>query len=134
MVGTMIELPRAALQAGRIARVAEFFSFGTNDLTQTTFGLSRDDAGSFLNDYEDKGILEVDPFVSLAQEGVCALVRIAAERGRAPRPDLKPGICGEHGVAPSSTGLCESVGLDYGRCSRLRVPTARLAAAKATQQ
>jgi len=132
MVGTMIELPRAALQAGRIAKVAEFFSFGTNDLTQTTFGLSRDDAGSFLKDYEDKGILEVDPFVSLDQEGVGELVRIAAERGRATRPDIKLGICGEHGGDPASIGFCESVGLDYVSCSPFRVPIARLAAAQAT--
>src|SRR3546814_3736855 len=132
MVGTMIELPRAALQAGRIARVAEFFSFGTNDLTETPFGLSRDDAGSFLNDYDDKGILEVDPFVSLDQEGVGELVRIAAERGRAARPDIKLGICGEHGGDPSSIGFCESVGLDYVSCSPFRVPIARMAAAQAT--
>ncbi|HEY9566576.1 MAG TPA: putative PEP-binding protein, partial [Thalassobaculum sp.] len=110
----------------------EFFSFGTNDLTETTFGLSRDDAGSFLNDYDDKGILEVDPFVSLDQEGVGELVRIAAERGRAARPDIKLGICGEHGGDPSSIGFCESVGLDYVSCSPFRVPIARLAAAQAT--
>jgi pyruvate, orthophosphate dikinase len=132
MVGTMIELPRAALQAGKIAEVAEFFSFGTNDLTQTTYGLSRDDAGSFLKDYEDKGIVDVDPFVSLDQEGVGELVRIAVERGRAGRPGLKLGICGEHGGDPASIGFCESVGLDYVSCSPFRVPIARLSAAQAT--
>jgi len=132
MVGTMIELPRAALQAGKIAEVAEFFSFGTNDLTQTTYGLSRDDAGSFLGEYVDKGIVETDPFVSLDQEGVGELVRIAVERGRATRPDLKLGICGEHGGDPDSIGFCESVGLDYVSCSPFRVPIARLAAAQAT--
>ncbi len=132
MVGTMIELPRAALQAGKIAEVAEFFSFGTNDLTQTTYGLSRDDAGSFLKDYEDKGIVETDPFVSLDQEGVGELVRIAVERGRKTRPDIKLGICGEHGGDPASIGFCEQVGLDYVSCSPFRVPIARLAAAQAT--
>jgi len=132
MVGTMIELPRAALQAGKIAEVAEFFSFGTNDLTQTTYGLSRDDAGSFLKDYEDKGIVETDPFVSLDQEGVGELVRIAVERGRKTRPDIKLGICGEHGGDPASIGFCEEVGLDYVSCSPFRVPIARLAAAQAT--
>jgi len=132
MVGTMIELPRAALQAGKIAEVAEFFSFGTNDLTQTTFGLSRDDAGSFLKEYEEKGIVPADPFVSLDQEGVGELVRIAAERGRKARPGLKLGICGEHGGDPASIGFCESVGLDYVSCSPFRVPIARLAAAQAT--
>ena len=132
MVGTMIELPRAALQAGKIAGVAEFFSFGTNDLTQTTFGLSRDDAGSFLGEYVDKGIVETDPFVSLDQEGVGELVKIAVERGWAARPGLKLGICGEHGGDPASIGFCESVGLDYVSCSPFRVPIARLAAAQAT--
>jgi len=132
MVGTMIELPRAALQAGKIAGVAEFFSFGTNDLTQTAFGLSRDDAGSFLGEYVDKGLLEADPFVSLDQEGVGELVKIAAERGRAARPGLKLGICGEHGGDPASIGFCETVGLDYVSCSPFRVPIARLSAAQAT--
>jgi pyruvate, orthophosphate dikinase len=131
MVGTMIELPRAALRAGNIAQTAEFFSFGTNDLTQTTFGISRDDAGSFLPDYQRAGILEQDPFVTLDTEGVGELVRIAAERGRAVRPDLKLGICGEHGGDPASVLFCETVGLDYVSCSPYRVPIARLAAAQA---
>jgi pyruvate,orthophosphate dikinase len=130
-VGTMIELPRAALTADRIAEVADFFSFGTNDLTQTTFGLSRDDAGKFLPHYVDAGILPKDPFVSLDVEGVGALVRIAAERGRATKPGLKMGICGEHGGDPSSIAFCEQVGLDYVSCSPYRVPVARLAAAQA---
>jgi len=132
LVGTMIELPRAALQAEAIAGPAEFFSFGTNDLTQTTYGLSRDDAGSFLHDYQEKGIVEQDPFVSLDQDGVGELVRIAAERGRKARPDIKLGICGEHGGDPSSIAFCESVGLDYVSCSPFRVPIARLSAAQAT--
>ncbi|MEI8146762.1 MAG: pyruvate, phosphate dikinase, partial [Alphaproteobacteria bacterium] len=131
IVGTMIELPRAALQAHRIAESAEFFSFGTNDLTQTTFGISRDDAASFLNPYLAKGIIEVDPFVSLDQEGVGELVSIAAERGRKTRPDIKLGICGEHGGDPASIHFCEKVGLDYVSCSPFRVPIARLAAAQA---
>ncbi|QCK85338.1 pyruvate, phosphate dikinase [Phreatobacter aquaticus] len=131
IVGTMIELPRAALQAGKIAESAEFFSFGTNDLTQTTFGISRDDAASFLNPYLAKGLLEVDPFVSLDQDGVGELVKIAAERGRATRPDIKLGICGEHGGDPASIHFCETVGLDYVSCSPFRVPIARLAAAQA---
>ncbi len=131
LVGTMIELPRAALAAGSIAEAAEFFSFGTNDLTQTTFGLSRDDAGAFLQAYVRKGLLEEDPFVSLDQEGVGELVRIAAERGRATRPELKLGICGEHGGDPSSVRFCHGVGLDYVSCSPFRVPIARLAAAQA---
>jgi pyruvate,orthophosphate dikinase len=131
IVGTMIELPRAALQAGKIAESAEFFSFGTNDLTQTTFGISRDDAASFLNPYLAKGIIAVDPFVSLDQEGVGELVQIAAERGRRTRPDIKLGICGEHGGDPASIHFCEMVGLDYVSCSPFRVPIARLAAAQA---
>lgn len=131
MVGTMVELPRAALRAGDLAQNAEFFSFGTNDLTQTTFGISRDDAGKFLNAYIDKGIFEKDPFVSLDQEGVGDLIRLAAERGRAQRPDVKLGICGEHGGDPASITFCESVGLDYVSCSPFRVPIARLAAAQA---
>jgi pyruvate,orthophosphate dikinase len=131
MVGTMIELPRAALQAGKIAEQAEFFSFGTNDLTQTSFGLSRDDAGSFLQAYVREGLLEEDPFVSLDREGVGELMTIAAERGRATRPGLKLGICGEHGGDPASVEFCEEIGLDYVSCSPFRVPIARLAAAQA---
>jgi pyruvate,orthophosphate dikinase len=130
-VGTMIELPRAALRAGEIAQSAEFFSFGTNDLTQTTFGISRDDAASFLGPYTAKGLLAVDPFVSLDQDGVGELVQIAVERGKKTRPDLKLGICGEHGGDPASIGFCETVGLDYVSCSPFRVPIARLAAAQA---
>ncbi|MBA4001281.1 pyruvate, phosphate dikinase [Brevundimonas sp.] len=130
-VGTMIELPRAALRAGDLAENAEFFSFGTNDLTQTTFGISRDDSGRFLQAYMDKGIFETDPFVRLDQEGVGDLIRIAAERGRAVRPDVKLGICGEHGGDPSSIAFCEHAGLDYVSCSPYRVPIARLAAAQA---
>jgi len=131
LIGTMIELPRACLTADKIAEVADFFSFGTNDLTQTTFGLSRDDAGKFLPHYVEAGILPKDPFVSLDIEGVGALVRIAAERGRATKPGLKLGICGEHGGDPASIAFCESVGLDYVSCSPYRVPVARLAAAQA---
>jgi pyruvate,orthophosphate dikinase len=131
LVGTMIELPRAALLAGQIAEVGEFFSFGTNDLTQTTLGVSRDDASRFLGAYVDKGIYETDPFVSLDIEGVGELVRLAAERGRAVRPDIKLGICGEHGGDPASIGFCESVQLDYVSASPYRVPIARLAAAQA---
>ncbi len=131
LVGTMIELPRAALLAGEIAGEAAFFSFGTNDLTQTTFGLSRDDAGNFLGAYVEQGIVPKDPFVSLDVEGVGELVRIACERGRAARPDLKLGICGEHGGDPASIAFCEELGLDYVSCSPYRVPIARLAAAQA---
>jgi pyruvate,orthophosphate dikinase len=131
MVGTMIEIPRAALMAGQIAESAEFFSFGTNDLTQTTMGISRDDAGSFLPDYTRLGIMERDPFASLDQQGVGELIRIAAERGRRTRSNLKLGICGEHGGDPDSIGFCEAVGLDYVSCSPYRVPIARLAAAQA---
>ncbi len=131
MVGTMIELPRAALQADKIANQAEFFSFGTNDLTQTTLGISRDDAGRFLKAYEDKGIYEKDPFVTLDQEGVGELVKMAAERGRKTRPDIKLGICGEHGGDPASVIFCHDAGLDYVSCSPYRVPIARLAAAHA---
>ncbi|MBI3507892.1 MAG: pyruvate, phosphate dikinase [Proteobacteria bacterium] len=130
-LGTMIELPRAALRAGDIAETAEFFSFGTNDLTQTTFGLSRDDAASFLGAYESQKILVRDPFVTLDQEGVGELVKIACERGRATRPDIKLGICGEHGGDPASIHFCEGAGLDYVSCSPYRVPIARLAAAQA---
>ncbi|NIY77440.1 pyruvate, phosphate dikinase [Thalassospira sp. HF15] len=131
LVGTMIELPRAALRAGEIAEEAEFFSFGTNDLTQTTFGLSRDDASRFLDTYISKDIFAGDPFVSLDQEGVGELVSIAAERGRATRADIKLGICGEHGGDPASIAFCEAQGLDYVSCSPYRVPIARLAAAQA---
>jgi pyruvate,orthophosphate dikinase len=131
-VGTMIELPRAALAAGEIAEGAEFFSFGTNDLTQTTFGLSRDDAARFLPAYQEQAILAQDPFVSLDVEGVGELVRIAVERGRRTRPDIELGICGEHGGDPASIQFCEQVGLDYVSCSPYRVPVARLAAAQAT--
>jgi pyruvate,orthophosphate dikinase len=131
LTGTMIELPRAALRAHVIAETAEFFSFGTNDLTQTTFGISRDDASSFLEVYRQKNVIEQDPFVSLDVDGVGELVRIAAEKGRATRPDIKLGICGEHGGDPASIRFCEEVGLDYVSCSPFRVPIARLAAAQA---
>jgi pyruvate,orthophosphate dikinase len=127
----MIELPRAALLAGEIAETAEFFSFGTNDLTQTVFGLSRDDAASFVGTYQRLGIFEHDPFVTLDVTGVGELVRIAVERGRATRPGLKLGICGEHGGDPASITFCQEVGLDYVSCSPYRVPIARLAAAQA---
>ena len=130
-VGTMIELPRAAIVADEIAAVADFFSFGTNDLTQTVFGLSRDDAGKFLPLYVEKGILTKDPFVSLDIEGVGAMVRLAAEKGRGTRPGIKLGICGEHGGDPASITFCQEVGLDYVSCSPYRVPVARLAAAQA---
>ena len=130
-VGTMIELPRAALMAGEIAETAEFFSYGTNDLTQTTFGISRDDAASFLGTYTAKGILPIDPFVSIDRDGVGELVRIANERGRKTRPNLKLGICGEHGGDPASVAFCHEAGLDYVSCSPFRVPIARLAAAQA---
>jgi pyruvate,orthophosphate dikinase len=131
LVGTMIELPRAALRAGEIAAGAEFFSFGTNDLTQTVYGLSRDDAASFVGAYQKLGIFEHDPFVTLDTVGVGELVKIAAERGRAARPELKLGICGEHGGDPASIRFCEAVGLDYVSCSPYRVPIACLAAAQA---
>ncbi|MER9401363.1 pyruvate, phosphate dikinase [Mesorhizobium sp. M0615] len=134
LTGTMIELPRAAIRAHVIAATAEFFSFGTNDLTQTTFGISRDDAASFLETYRQKGIIEQDPFVSLDIEGVGELVRMAAQKGRATRPDIKLGICGEHGGDPASIRFCEEVGLDYVSCSPYRVPIARLAAAQAAVQ
>ncbi len=130
-VGTMIELPRAALRAKEIAETAEFFSFGTNDLTQTCYGVSRDDAGTFLGPYVQKGIIEVDPFVSIDVEGVGELVKIGVERGRQSRPDIKLGICGEHGGDPASVAFCDEVGLDYVSCSPFRVPIARLAAAQA---
>ena len=130
-VGTMIELPRACLMAGEIAETAEFFSFGTNDLTQTTYGISRDDAASFLGTYVAKGILEIDPFISVDRDGVGELVKIGVQRGRKTRPDLKVGICGEHGGDPASVAFCHEVGLDYVSCSPYRVPIARLAAAQA---
>jgi pyruvate,orthophosphate dikinase len=130
-IGTMIEIPRAALTADKVAQVAQFFSFGTNDLTQMTFGYSRDDAGVFLPEYVEKGILEKDPFQSLDQDGVGQLVRLGTERGRSTRPDLKVGICGEHGGDPSSIDFCYNVGMNYVSCSPYRVPIARLAAAQA---
>ena len=130
-VGTMIEIPRAALTADQIATEAEFFSFGTNDLTQMTFGFSRDDAGKFLGAYYDKKIYENDPFAKLDQVGVGKLVKMAAELGRKTRPDIHLGICGEHGGDPSSVEFCHNVGLDYVSCSPFRVPIARLAAAQA---
>jgi len=131
LIGTMIELPRAALRAGEIAQSAEFFSFGTNDLTQTTLGVSRDDAGTFLSEYLTKGLIARDPFVSIDVDGVGELVRIAAERGRATRKNIKLGICGEHGGDPDSIRFCHDSGLDYVSCSPFRVPIARLAAAQA---
>ncbi len=131
LIGTMIELPRAALRAAEIAQTAEFFSFGTNDLTQTTLGVSRDDAGTFLTEYLNKGIIARDPFVTIDQEGVGELVKIAAERGRKTRPNLKLGICGEHGGDPDSIRFCHKAELDYVSCSPFRVPVARLAAAQA---
>jgi len=130
-VGTMIEIPRAALEAGAIARDAEFFSFGTNDLTQMTLGLSRDDAGKFLERYLQQGIYPADPFTTLDVAGVGALVELACVRGREQRPDLQLGICGEHGGDPATIAFCERVGLDYVSCSPYRVPIARLAAAQA---
>ena len=130
-VGTMIEIPRAALTADQIATEAEFFSFGTNDLTQMTFGFSRDDAGKFLSDYYAKKIYESDPFARLDQTGVGKLVKMAADLGRQTRPDIKLGICGEHGGDPSSVRFCHKVGLTYVSCSPFRVPIARLAAAQA---
>jgi pyruvate, orthophosphate dikinase len=131
-VGTMIELPRAALRAQEIAEGADFFSFGTNDLTQTTFGISRDDAAGFIGAYQEKGLIEKDPFATLDTEGVGVLVRVGANEGRRAKPDLKLGICGEHGGDPASIRFCEAIGLDYVSCSPFRVPIARLAAAQAT--
>jgi pyruvate,orthophosphate dikinase len=130
MVGTMIELPRAAIKAKEIAKHAEFFSFGTNDLTQTTFGISRDDSGKFLNDYIENKIFSIDPFVSI-DEGVADLVEIAVEKGKSQNKKLKLGICGEHGGDPKSIKFCSKVGLNYVSCSPFRVPIARLAAAQA---
>ena len=131
MVGTMIEIPRAALTADSVAKEAEFFSFGTNDLTQTTMGLSRDDYTKFQKDYEKAKIFDNDPFAVLDQEGVGQLVKMAVEKGRKARPDLEVGICGEHGGEPSSVAFCYRVGMDYVSCSPYRVPIARLAAAQA---
>ena len=131
LVGTMIELPRAALTADKIAQVAEFFSFGTNDLTQTTYGISRDDSPKFLLNYIENRVFTEDPFQVLDQEGVGQLVKMGTERGRSTRPDLKVGICGEHGGEPSSVGFCHRAGLSYVSCSPYRVPIARLAAAQA---
>ncbi|MBM4085428.1 MAG: pyruvate, phosphate dikinase, partial [Planctomycetes bacterium] len=130
-VGTMIELPRAALTADEIATVAEFFSYGTNDLTQTGFGLSRDDAGRFLARYYEMGILDADPFQTIDQTGVGQLMVIGTQKGRKTRPDLKVGICGEHGGDPASVEFCHRIGLNYVSCSPFRVPIARLAAARA---
>ncbi len=130
-VGTMIELPRACLMAGDIAQTAEFFSFGTNDLTQTAYGISRDDAAAFLGVYMARGILDADPFISMDPDGVGELVKIGVQRGRKARPGLKMGICGEHGGDPASIAFCHTVGLDYVSCSPYRVPIARLAAAQA---
>ena len=129
-VGTMIEIPRAALTADELAKDAEFFSFGTNDLTQMTYGFSRDDAGKFLADYYSKKIFESDPFARLDTEGVGRLVELAVKLGRKTRPDIKLGICGEHGGDPSSIDFCHRVGLNYVSCSPFRVPVARLAAAQ----
>lgn len=130
-IGTMIEIPRACVTANEIAQEAEFFSFGTNDLTQMTFGFSRDDAGKFLGYYYDNGILESDPFAKIDENGVGELVRIAVERGRSTRKDLKLGICGEHGGDPATIEFCHNLGLNYVSCSPFRVPIARLAAAQA---
>jgi pyruvate,orthophosphate dikinase len=131
LVGTMIEVPRGAITAGEVAGEAQFFSFGTNDLTQMTFGFSRDDIGKFLRIYQDKKILDRDPFASIDADGVGVLVQMGAERGRQTRPDLKLGVCGEHGGDPSSIHFFEKVGLDYVSASPYRVPVARLAAAQA---
>jgi pyruvate,orthophosphate dikinase len=130
-IGTMIETPRAAIRADEIAEAADFFSFGTNDLTQMTFGFSRDDVAPILDKYLSMGLLSVDPFESIDQPGVGELVRMAAERGRATKPGLKLGVCGEHGGDPASIAFFESVGVDYVSCSPFRVPVARLAAAHA---
>jgi pyruvate,orthophosphate dikinase len=131
MIGTMIELPRASLIADEIAKEAEFFSFGTNDLTQTTYGFSRDDAGKFIGYYTENGILEKDPFQTLDQQGVGQLVTMGVVKGRKTRPGLKVGICGEHGGDPASVEFCFKTGLNYVSCSPYRVPIARLAAAHA---
>ena len=130
-IGTMIEIPRAALTADRIAEEAEYFSFGTNDLTQSTFGYSRDDIASFVPVYLEKKILKADPFAVLDQKGVGQLIKMAVEKGRAVRPGMRTGICGEHGGEPSSVKFCAKVGMNYASCSPFRVPIARLAAAQA---
>jgi pyruvate,orthophosphate dikinase len=132
MFGTMIEIPRAALTADKIAKYAQFFSFGTNDLTQMGFGFSRDDIGGFMRDYLDKKILPVDPFQEIDRDGIGELIRIAVEKGRSTRPDIKIGICGEHGGDPSSIEFCNSLNFAYVSCSPFRVPIARLASARAT--
>lgn len=131
LVGTMIELPRAALTADAIAETAEFFSLGTNDLTQTTYGVSQDDAGKFLPLYLARGIWPADPFATLDQEGVGQLVEMGTRKGRSTRPELKVGICGEHGGDPASVEFCHRVGMNYVSCSPFRIPVARLAAARA---
>ena len=131
LVGTMIEVPRAALTANEIAQVADFFSFGTNDLTQMTFGFSRDDAPKFLKFYKDRGVIKTDPFEVLDQVGVGQLVRMGVEKGRGVKPELKVGICGEHGGEPSSVIFCAKLGMNYVSCSPFRVPIARVAAAQA---
>jgi len=131
MIGTMLELPRACLTADQIAKEAEFFSYGTNDLTQTAFGFSRDDAGTFLGEYEEKKIYERDVFQTIDFDGVGELIKIGVEKGRSTRPDLKIGICGEHGGDPLSVEFCHNLGLNYVSCSPYRVPIARLAAAQA---
>jgi pyruvate,orthophosphate dikinase len=131
LYGTMIEIPRAALTAGKMAEAAEFFSFGTNDLTQMGFGFSRDDIGTFLPDYLGAKLLPADPFQTIDQEGIGELIKVAIERGRATRPDLKVGICGEHGGDAESVKFCHRVGMNYVSCSPFRVPIARLAAAQA---
>jgi pyruvate,orthophosphate dikinase len=132
LVGTMIELPRAAIRADKIAESSEFFSFGTNDLTQSTFGISRDDAGLYLNEYLRKGVIDRDPFITIDVDGVGEFMQMAAERGQRTRPDITLGICGEHGGDPASIAFCETIGLHYVSCSPYRVPVARLAAAQAT--
>lgn len=131
MIGTMIEVPRAAILADEIAEEAEFFSFGTNDLTQMGYGFSRDDSGNFLNDYIERGIFSKSPFEVLDQKGIGKLMEMAVELGRKTKPDIKLGICGEHGGEPSSVEFCHKIGLDYVSCSPFRVPIARLAAAQA---
>jgi len=131
MVGTMIEIPRGALTADEIAQTAQFFSFGTNDLTQTALGMSRDDSGSFLGPYQELEIIKKNPFATIDQTGVGQLMKIAVEKGRATRPDIKLGICGEHGGDPDSVKFCHKLGLTYVSCSPFRVPVARLAAAQA---
>jgi pyruvate,orthophosphate dikinase len=131
LVGTMIEIPRGALTADEIAHSAEFFSFGTNDLTQTCLGMSRDDSGSFLPPYQELEIVKKNPFASIDQTGVGQLMKIAVEKGQSTRPDIKLGICGEHGGDPASVAFCHEIGLDYVSCSPYRVPIARLAAAQA---